>query len=187
VDRLLDGVPQQGSVLGRPGAPVSVQYYGDLQCPICRDLTLGGFKQLVEGPVRQGKVKVDYRNMQTATHDMNEFARQQTAALAAGEQQKFWNFVELFYHQQGGEGTGYATQDFVNGIAGQIKGLDMAKWLKDAKNPAFIQQLHKDAAAARAIGANSTPTLVFRGPKGVTGTVGDVPYSDIEAAIAKVS
>ena len=82
-------------------------YYGDLECPICRDFTVsGGFPQLVANEVRQGKVKVVYRAFETATPDPTTFQTQQVAALAAGKQNHFWDFTELFYHQQGQEADG---------------------------------------------------------------------------------
>ena len=68
VDALLSGIPQTGTTLGNPSAPVTMTYYGDLECPICRDFTLiGGFPQLVQNEVRQGKVKVVYKSFCTAT------------------------------------------------------------------------------------------------------------------------
>ena len=82
-------------------------YYGDLECPICQDFTLsGGFPQLVSNEVRTGKVQVVYKAFQTATRDPTVFKTQQVAALAAGQQQQFWNFAELFYHEQGQRGLG---------------------------------------------------------------------------------
>ena len=111
VNELLDGIPQDGATLGNPKAPVTMTYYGDLECPICQEFTLqGGFPQLVANEVRDGKVKVVYKAFQTATHDPNVFKDQQVAALAAGRQQKFWNFAELFYHEQGEEDTGYVNE-----------------------------------------------------------------------------
>ena len=67
VNNLLDGIPQSGVTLGNPHAPVTMTYFGDLQCPICRDFTLGPFPQFVQQQVRTGKVKVDYRSFCTAT------------------------------------------------------------------------------------------------------------------------
>ena len=29
------------TVLGNPNAPVTLQYFGDLECPICKEFTLG--------------------------------------------------------------------------------------------------------------------------------------------------
>jgi protein-disulfide isomerase len=40
VSRLLAGIPQSGNVLGAPTAPVTLQYFGDLECPVCRAFTL---------------------------------------------------------------------------------------------------------------------------------------------------
>ena len=99
-------------------------YYGDLECPICQDFTLnGGFPQLVANEVSAGKVQVVYRAFQTATRDPNVFKTQQVAALAAGMQSKFWNYTELFYHEQGAEGSGYVTENYLSGLAEQIPGL----------------------------------------------------------------
>ena len=52
----------------------------------------------------QGKVKVVYRSFCTATcngPDPSVFNTQQVAGLAAGKQNKFWQYTELFYHEQG--------------------------------------------------------------------------------------
>ena len=42
------------------------------------------------------------------------FKDQQVAALAAGMQKKFWNYAELFYHEQGQEDTGYVTESYLD-------------------------------------------------------------------------
>ena len=41
--------------------------------------------------------------------------------MAAGKQNKMWNFIELFYHQQGAEDSGYVNEDFIQGIAQQVR------------------------------------------------------------------
>ncbi len=68
VQNLLAGIPQSGARLGNPKAPVTMDYYGDLECPICQEFTLqGGFSQLISNEVRQGKVQVVYKAFETAT------------------------------------------------------------------------------------------------------------------------
>ena len=122
------GIPQSGATLGNPNAPVTMTYYGDLECPICQAFTLsGGFPQLVSNDVRQGKVKIVYKAFETATRDPNVFKTQQVAALAAGEQQKFWNYAELFYREQGAEDSGYVNETYLQGLAKQVPGLNLAQ------------------------------------------------------------
>src|ERR1700730_10966044 len=128
VSGLVGGIPENGSTLGSPTAPVTLQYFGDLQCPGCRAFTLGALKPLIENYVRAGKLKIEYRALETATREPETFKSQQAAALAAGKQQKSWYYIELFYHQQGQEGTGYVTESFLQQIARQVPGLNISKW-----------------------------------------------------------
>jgi protein-disulfide isomerase len=192
VATLLDGIPQNGTTLGKPSAPVTMTYFGDLECPICRDFTLqGGFSQLVQNEVRQGKVKVVYRSFCTATCNgpgQQVFNTQQVAAYAAGEQQRFWNYAELFYREQGAEGSNYVNEAYLKGLAQQTPGLDISKWQTDRQNPAMLGQVQADGAAGTAAGVNGTPTLVMKGPKGEQAVPASIPdYSQLQQTISQVS
>ena len=189
VNQLLAGIPQSGAVLGNPSAPVTMTYYGDLECPICRDFTLnGGFPQLVANEVRQGKVKLQYRAFQTATQNPQTFQTQQVAALAAGKQNKFWHYAELFYRQQGQEDTGYVTDAYLTGLAQQVTGLNLSEWQSARNDPALVSQVQADVAAGTAANVQGTPTLIFTGPKGTASPSQGVPsYSQLQQAINQVS
>ncbi len=189
VNSLLSGIPQSGVTLGSPSAPVTMTYYGDLQCPVCRDFTLnGGFPSLVAGEVRQGKVKVVYRSFETATQDPSTFQTQQVAALAAGKQNHFWDYAELFYRQQSTENSGYVTESYLTGIARQISGLNLSTWRSQRNDSTLSAQVSADGAAGKAVGVQGTPTLIFKGPKGQQVAPSGVPsYSDLQAAIKSVA
>lgn len=189
VGHLLSGIPQSGARLGNPKAPVMITYYGDLQCPVCADFSLnGGFPQLVANDVRRGKVQVVYRAFETATTDPTIFQTQQTAALAAGGQQHFWDFTELFYHEQGGEGTGYVTESYLDGLAQQIPGLKYSSWVSSRNSSTLTSQVQADRQAGTSVGVQGTPTLIAQGPKGKSQVPGVVPsYSQLEAAIKSVA
>jgi protein-disulfide isomerase len=188
VSGLLTGIPQSGATLGKSSAPVTMTYYGDLECPICQAFTLtGGFSQLVSNDIRNGKVKVQYKAFETATRDATVFQTQQVAALAAGKQNKFWNFAELFYHEQGTEDTSYVTDAYLTSLAQQIPGLNLATWRTDRNNAALSAQVTSDEKDGSAAGVTGTPTLVFTGPKGSTALGGVPTYSNLEGAIKKVA
>ena len=116
---------------------MTLQYFGDLECPICKKFTLGALPPLIQHWVREGKLRIEYRNLETATREPETFKTQQAAALAAGKQAKMWNFIETFYHEQGAEDSGYVTEQYLRGLAEQVPGLNMAKWTSERTKPEF--------------------------------------------------
>ncbi len=192
VNSLLAGIPQSGNVLGSPNAPITMTYYGDLKCPVCQAFTLqGGFSQLVSSDVRSGKVKVVYDAFCTATcsgPDPNEFPTQQAAALAAGKQNKFWQFAELFYHEQGDETDAYVTDSYLEGLARQVTGLNFAQWSSARSDPNLTAQVSAQQQSGKTIGVSGTPTLIFKGPKGQAAANAAVPtYAQLQSTIKQVS
>jgi protein-disulfide isomerase len=184
---LLGGIPQSGLTLGHPNAPVTMQYFGDLECPVCKDFTLGALSKLIEKDVRAGKLRIEYRNLETATTEPETFRTQQIAALAAGKQGKGWDYIELFYHEQGGVGTGYVTVKYLQELAQQVPGLNLATWTSDRGSPQFTNVVTSDAQAANNAGFTGTPSFLI----GKTGQAGHkYEYSSLtdpagfEAAIA---
>ena len=191
VNNLLNGIPQSGAILGDPKAPVTLTYYGDLKCPVCQAFTLqGGFPKLVSQDVRAGKVKVDYKAFCTATCNgpaPGEFNTQQVAALAAGRQNKFWQFAELFYREQGSEQDAYVTESYLDGLARQA-GLNISQWKTDRNDSALLNQVNSEQSTGHQIGVSGTPTLIFTGPKGQAVASQAVPsYAQLEASVKQVS
>jgi protein-disulfide isomerase len=161
VAALLAGIPQRRNTLGDPHAPVTVQFFGDLQCPYCRQFTLEMLPSLIQSYVRPGKLKIEYRSLETATRDHETFKIQQLAALAAGEQNKMWGFIELFYHEQGHENRGYVTERYLEELAQQLTGLDLIAWTAARGDAALANTITSDAQAAKNAGLTSTPSFLL--------------------------
>jgi protein-disulfide isomerase len=161
VTSLLGGVPESGNVLGSPTAPVTLQYFGDLECPICKDFTLGAFPSIVKKWAATGKLKIEYRSLETATREPEVFKNQQVAALAAGKQNRMWYFIELFYHEQGEENSGYVTESYLQNLARQVPGLNLTQWAADRNDAALTAQVAADAQAANGAGFNGTPSFLI--------------------------
>jgi len=188
VTSLLQGIPQSADTLGKASAPVTLQYFGDLECPVCREFTLGALPTLINKYVRAGKLKIEYRSLETATREPETFRTQQIAALAAGKQNLMWHYVELFYHEQGEESSGYVTESYLQGLASQVPGLNLSSWSSARNDPAFATQVTTDAQAANQAGFNGTPSFLI-GKTG--GSTQKLEYSSLtdpssfEAAIEK--
>jgi protein-disulfide isomerase len=184
VNSLLAGIPQNGATLGKANAPVQVTVYEDLECPVCKDFTLSAENKLIANDVRDGRVKLVFRSLQTATGDPTTFQVQQQAAAAAGKQNKQWHFVELFYHEQGQEGTPYVTASYLNNLAKQVRGLNMSSWQTARKSPSVANTVGVDTAQAKSKGFSSTPTIVVQGPKASPSPVsGAIDYSTLEQMV----
>lgn len=160
VTRLLSGIPQSGSELGSPAAPVTLQFFGDLQCPTSRAFAFEMLPSLVTRWVRRGKLRVEYRSLKTATPDAGVFMAQQAAALAAGMQGKLWDYIEHFYGKQGREGSGYATEGFLRNLAEQTPGLDVKRWNEDRKETSLEAEVATDGQVAARLGLHETPSLL---------------------------
>jgi protein-disulfide isomerase len=187
----LRGIPQSGVTLGSPRAPVTVTEFADLECSFCRGFALGAERELISREVREGRVKLVYRSLCTATCTgplgHAGFAGQQSAAYAAGIQNRGWHYIELFYEEQGGEDTGYVTPLYLDGLARQLSGLDYRRWSSDKNLPQLRREVAADERAATTQGFARTPTIVVRGPRGTARPiVGDPSYGQLRAAIDSV-
>jgi protein-disulfide isomerase len=161
VKSTIGGIPQSGNVLGNPDAPVTLQYFGDLECPICREFTLGALPKVIQKYVRTGKVKIEYNSLETATDEQETFRTQQVAAYAAGKQDLAWYFIELFYHEQGQEKSGYVTESYLQGLAQQVPGLNLPDWSSARNDSAYTEQVTHDAQIANAEGFTGTPSFLI--------------------------
>lgn len=163
---LLAGIPQRGAALGDPKAPVTLQFFGDLQCIDSRQVMLGALPFLIRRWVRGGDLRIVYRSTETDTHDPPEFREQQGAAMAAGRQGKMWTFVDLFYREQQPEFTHYADDAYLEGIAEQT-GVDMWHWARDRETGDWPRLIESDEALAwsKAMPGRSTPSFLV-GPTG---------------------
>jgi protein-disulfide isomerase len=175
----LSGVPQSGRTIGNPNAPVTIQYFGDLECPICKQFSdkAGALPKLIAGPVKNGKVKIEYMSMQTATREPEVFTTQQKAAYAAGAQNKAWHYIELFYNEQGAEDSGYVTEKYLQNLAQQVPGLNLTKWQSERSNPKYEAEIAADQQSANNNSLTGTPSFLI-GKSG--GALKKFEYSSLE-------
>jgi protein-disulfide isomerase len=132
-----------------------------------------------------------YKALETASGEANGsmFVPSQTAARAAGQQKLGWNYIELFYHEQGDETASYVTNNYLEGLAKQISGLNFSQWSSDRQSSSLNEQVAQDTQAAQTAGYSSTPTIVISGPKSQAKPIVGAPssYGELQSAINSVS
>lgn len=162
VDALLVDIPQEGATLGSARAPVTIWIFADLQCPTVRLFAESYLPSILDTWVRRGDVKLTYRSLETDTYNEETFFRQEIAALAAGRQNKMWDFLLTFVHQQGKQASGYATDQFLADIASQVPGLNRAQWRQDRRDALLSRRVALDLRSAHARQLSSTPSFVVK-------------------------
>lgn len=186
VDSLVAGIPQNRMVLGDPKAKVELAEYGDLQCPVCKQFSEEILPPIIEKQVANGEAKIVFNNY---TIIGEQSAPAGAAALAAGEQGRGWNYLELFYRNQGKENSGYATDEFLTAVAKAAGVKDIAKWNKERKGKKLTGEVEETTQrASSTYGFTGTPSFTIKGPNtngvellGTLSTTGEFE-SAIEAA-----
>jgi len=184
VQKQLQGIPQHETILGDPKAKVTVVEFGDLQCPVCEVFSAQTAPGLISDVVRKGTADYEFKQYTIIGPDSTDAAK---AALAAGEQGRYWNYIELFYRNQGTENSGYVTDSFLESIAKGAGVPDIAKWNQDRKSSRWDAVLSRVQRETQSLGINATPTIMVEGPGGskIVGS-GVLPLSQIESAVKSV-
>lgn len=155
-EALLEGVPQRGNVLGRPGAPVTIVEYADYQCPYCAQWARDSLPAIVDEYVRQGKVRVVFQGVAILGP---ESASALQTVVSAGAQNKLWNMGELVFHNQGAENSGWVTDDLLRQLGASVPGLDVDAMMDDRDSQEVAAAVADGQAAAQAAGVNVTPSF----------------------------
>lgn len=151
--RRVDGDPM---AVGALDAPVVLTEWADYRCPFCSvfaEETLPHLQRYVD----DGTLRIEFRDLAMFG---DESVRAATAARAAGEQGRFFEFQHALFVATPNEGHPDIPDELVLGIA-QDLGLDMAQFEADWANPAHEQAVLRESQEAQAMGVSGTPAFVI--------------------------
>jgi protein-disulfide isomerase len=181
VDRALAGIPQNGMLLGDPKAPVTLVEFGDLKCPVCAAFSKEIIPTVIDSKVRDGAAGIEFRNFTIIDEQSGPAG---AAALAAGEQGRGWNFLEIFYRNQGVETAPYADDVFLTAVARAAGVKDIPRWNRERKSARLRGEVTATTEEAQQLGFTGTPSFAVEGPNGKLEPLG-TPGSagELESAI----
>jgi protein-disulfide isomerase len=149
------GIPQQGNVLGKANAPVTMVEYIDLQCPVCRQFETEVMPTIIERYVRPGKVKVEVRPIAFIGPDSESGRR---AMIAAEPEGKAFNFSQILYFNQGAENSGWLDDSMIADAAVSV-GLDPETILDTMNSQAVADKAGDYDDQSRTDAVSGTPTI----------------------------
>jgi protein-disulfide isomerase len=179
VTALFKGIPQTGTVLGSPTAPVTMVEYIDLQCPFCQEFETQVFPDILKKYVKTGKVKVEVRLLDFIGPDSS---RGRKAMIAAAKQNKAFQFAELLYFNQKTENTGWLNDAMIGQAAASVPGLKVPQLLSDRNSGSTKSQASEFDKQQTADNVSGTPTL-FVGKSGKKGKQVPLASSTDEASV----
>ena len=178
--RELAGLRSQGISLGSASAPVVIQEFGDLRCPVCREFDAQTLPDVVTRLVRTGQVRLEYHHWPILGSN-SVYAGQ--AAYAAAQQNRLLLYAQIVYFNQGDEQQSWFTPTVARAVAAAA-GLDLSRFDHDLADTAAADRATAAAnATAQRNGFTGTPSFHITGPGGVRNLTGSLPGYD---AIAKV-
>jgi len=157
--RVFAGVEQDGIALGSNDAPATLVEFADLQCPFCAVYARDILPTVVDRYVRSGRLRLELRVLSFLGEDS---VRAGVMAAAAASQDRLWSFADGFYRNQGQENSGYATDDFLQRVAEETRGLDVARALAERHAAGARRMLDESDALAGELGAEFTPSFFLR-------------------------
>jgi protein-disulfide isomerase len=158
-DKALSANSGSGSphIRGNPNAQVTLEEFGDFQCPPC-----GSFAAFAEELLKEydSRVRIVFRHFPLAAH---EHAREASlAAEAAGLQGHFWEMYDVLYREQAAWSKAPNTRELFESYAGTI-GLNVDQFKKDMDGEQAKVRIDSDQARAESLGINVTPTIYING------------------------
>jgi protein-disulfide isomerase len=150
------GLAQRGAVLGSPAAPVTLVEYADLQCPFCGAWAREQLPLIVDQLVRTGRLRLRFHGLAFVGPDSQAAL---AGALAAGRQNRLWDFVDLMYASQGEENSGWVADWMETAAAGA--GVVRTRWDADRASGPVVDAIDGLSADAAANGVTSTPSFAI--------------------------
>ena len=108
------------------------------------------------------------------------------AALAAAKQDRFFNFSQLLYFNQGVENTGWLNDSIIKAAAASIPGLDVPRMLSDRSSATVSAQAKAFDSQSDQDNVSETPTVLVGKSGGPLRKVSFPSLSDTAAISAAI-
>jgi protein-disulfide isomerase len=154
-DKTLSGKSDAESmhIRGNPDAPVTLEEFGDFQCPPCANFA--GFSDALVKEY-DPHLRIVFRNFPLQNHQLAREAA--LAAEAAGLQGRFWEMHDVLYREQAVWTKASIVRESFVSYAGMI-GLNLDQFRKDMDGEKARARVDSDQERGHSVGVERTPTV----------------------------
>ena len=145
--------------LGDPKAPVTLEEFGDFECPPCG--VLHPILKGLEAEYGPTKVRIIFREFPLVPNHVHALAAAR-AAEAAGLQGRFWEMHDLIYEHQKDWHEAFDVRPIFEGYAKTI-GLDVTQFARDNTSEIVERRIFLDGKRGHSLGVQGTPTVFLNG------------------------
>jgi protein-disulfide isomerase len=179
------GTPQGTSptgepMLGSPQAKVTIDEFGDFQCPYCGEFVRQTEPGIIAKYVAAGKARIIWHTLAFIGPESTLAGR---AAWCAQQRGKFWEYFAVLYQHQGGENTGTFNTARLERWAGDV-GMDRTTFGACLTDPRSLTGVETGTQEARQAGITATPGFVVNGQKATGALTVEQLSMMIERALA---
>lgn len=147
--------------LGAPQARVTIDEFGDFQCPYCGEFVRQTEPRIIAKYVATGKARIIWH---TVAFIGPESALAGRAAWCAQQRGKFWEYFAVLYQHQDGENTGTFNTARLERWAGDV-GLDRAAFGDCLTDPRSADGVEAGMREAQRQDITGTPAFIVNGQK----------------------
>jgi len=164
--------------LGSSTASVKVIEFADFKCPSCKKWKEAYFDRFQKEFIDTGKVELFFMNFAFIDRD-SILAASAGEAIAAQNNDKFWEYMSKLYDHQGDETKIWATPKFIlDFVKDNISGIDYERFSKDLTDHSYMLPVKEDFKTAGNYGVNGTPQFMVNGT-----LLQSSSYDELSAAI----
>jgi protein-disulfide isomerase len=144
---------------GDPKAPVTLEEFGDFECPPCG--ALHPILKSIETEYGPTKVRIIFREFPLVPNHVHALAAAR-AAEASGLQGRFWEMHDLIYEHQKDWHEAFDVRPIFEGYAKTI-GLDVEQFARDNTSEIVERRIFLDGKRGHSLGVQGTPTVFLNG------------------------
>ena len=151
-----------GTAMGDPNAPVTIDVFEDFQCPACVYYTEEVERRITETYVTTGQVYYVFHHYPflDSRSTSKESHQAANASMCAMEQGIFWEYHDILFANLTGENVGAYTNRRLQAFADALS-LDMDAFNDCLSSNKFADRVQQDYIDGSAAGVTGTPAFVI--------------------------